>query len=169
MSTRRHRGESIASTIGAACVLHRGVTLETSEPPFGELLYLYLGSADLDADVAFYRNTLAAPMVWRFEKFGTEVAAFRVGAGPLVLLAAHRPAPSCIPIFGVPDLEAAGCTLRARGWTPTAGPFEIPDGPCFLFHDPSKNPLAILEARRPRALEHAWAARDGDPVTPSGR
>ena len=124
---------------------------------FGELAYLYVGTSDFERDVAFYRDVLGAPVVWRFAKFGAQVAAFRVGPGPLLLLADHRPAPSCMPIFAVTDLDETSRALRERGWVPTAGPFEVPDGPCYLFHDPSKNPMAILELRRPGALEAAYA------------
>jgi predicted enzyme related to lactoylglutathione lyase len=100
-------------------------------------------------------------VVWEFAKFGARVAALRVAEGPLVLLADHRPAPSCMPIFAVEDLDAAAAALRSRGWTPASGPFEIPDGPCFTFRDPSGNEMALLGSVRPGVLETAYAARGG--------
>ena len=128
-----------------------------SPAPLGTLKYLYCGSARFDDDVAYYRDVLGAELVWRFHKFGARVAAFRLAQGPLVLLADHRPAPSCMPIYAVADLDATCDALRARGWTPAAGPFEVPDGPCYTFADPSGNPIALLGAVRPDALTRAYA------------
>lgn len=122
-------------------------------PPLGRLAYLYLGSRDFDADFRYYAETLGAEVVWSHAAFGARVAAFRVGEGPLLLAADHREAPSCLPVFAVPDLDAAEATLRARGWRPEGARFEIPDGPCVLFRDPSGNQLALFGDVRPRALE----------------
>jgi predicted enzyme related to lactoylglutathione lyase len=127
-----------------------------SSSAFGRLAYLYIGTADFDRDFAFYKDVLGAPLVWRFTKFGARVAAFRVGEGPLCLIADHRPAPSCMPIFAVESLERAAKELRARGWKPEGGPFEIPDGSCYRFNDPSGNPFAILEMTRPGALQKVY-------------
>ena len=33
-------------------------------PPFGDLVYLYVGTADFERDLAYYRDTLGAPVVW---------------------------------------------------------------------------------------------------------
>lgn len=132
-------------------------------PPLGRLLYLYVGSGSFDRDFAYYRDVLGAPLVWNFSRFGARVAAFRVGEGPLVLVADHRPAPSCIPIWAVEDVEDVAEALRARGWTSTGGAFEIPDGPCYRFDDPSGNPFAFLQAVRPGVLEKAYA----DPSNPN--
>jgi hypothetical protein len=84
--------------------------------PLGELRYLYVGASDFDLDLAYYRDVLGAEVVWHFEEFGARVAAFRVASGPLLLIADHRPAPSCLPVFGVADLDATVSALRARGW-----------------------------------------------------
>ncbi|HLL53373.1 MAG TPA: VOC family protein [Myxococcaceae bacterium] len=121
-------------------------------PPLGRLLYLYVGTSDFERDFTYYRDVLGAEGVWRFEKFGAKVAAFRVGEGPLLLIADHRPGPSCLPIWAVEDLEGTAAQLRARGWKPVGGAFEIPDGPCYRFDDPSGNPYAFLQPVRPDAL-----------------
>lgn len=124
--------------------------------PFRELAYLYVGVRHFDHDLAYYRDVLGAELVWNFAKFGARVAALRLAAGPLVLLADHRPAPSCMPIFAVDDLHTAVRELDARGWRPESGPFEIPDGPCYTFRDPSDNQLALLGRVRPHALVAAF-------------
>jgi predicted enzyme related to lactoylglutathione lyase len=126
-------------------------------PPLGKLEYLYVGTADFDRDCAYYANVLGAERVWAFHAFGAKVAAFRLGAGPLVLLADHRPAPSCLPIFAVADLHATAADLRARGWRSEGDDFEVPNGPCLRFTDPSGNAYALLQNDRPDAMERAYA------------
>ncbi|MGH9322738.1 MAG: VOC family protein [Vicinamibacteria bacterium] len=128
-------------------------------PPLGELKYLYVGTSRFDEDVAYYGGVLGAEKVWHFEDLGARVAAFRVASGPLLLLADHRPAPSCLPVFAVANLDATVGELRGRGWEPEAGPIEIPDGPCYLFRDRSGNQLAVFGNVRPNALSATRRSR----------
>ena len=122
--------------------------------PLGRLEYLYVGSADVARDLDHYVRVLGGEVAWDFEEFGTRVAGVRLfEQGPMVLLAGHRPAPSVLPVFAVPDLDAAEGTLRARGWAPEGPRFGIPDGDCCLFKDPSGNEFAIYEDTRPHVLE----------------
>jgi predicted enzyme related to lactoylglutathione lyase len=131
-------------------------------PPLGTLEYLYLGTADFERDCAYYANVLGAERVWAFHAFGAKVAAFRLCQGPLFLLADHRPAPSCMPVFAVADLEAAVAALQARGWRSDGDAFEVPNGPCRCFVDPSGNRCALLQNDRPDAMERAYAD-EGNP------
>ena len=131
--------------------------MAASQLPLGTLKYLYLGSKAYEADRAYYRDVIGAEKVWEFNRFGARVAAFRVSDGPLLLIADHRPAPSCQPIFAVKDLAAATAALAARGWKPDGERFEIPDGPCYRFTDPSGNPLAIYQDDHPDKLPRAYA------------
>ncbi|MHB8605163.1 MAG: VOC family protein [Thermoplasmatota archaeon] len=125
-------------------------------PPFGALAFLYVGTDDMARDLAYYEDVLGATRVWKFEAFGTEVAALRLDAdGPLYLLAEHRHAPSVLPIYRVDSLDATTRTLATRGWKAEGPAFEIPNGPCVLFKDPSGNELAIFEDVRPHALTDA--------------
>jgi hypothetical protein len=134
----------------------------------GPLRYLYVGSADVEKDVAFHRDVLGGELVWRFRRFGADVAAIRHGAGPLLLLADHRPAGSVLPLYAVDSLKALRASLDERGLI--AGPqVETPDGPCLLLKNASGFTLGALEERRPRALEEAyrdsgntWAVREPD-------
>jgi len=125
---------------------------ESTAPPLGDLKYLYLGTSRFDDDLEYYRDVVGAEEIWNFEEFGARVAALRVAAGPLLLIADHRPAPSCLPVFGVNDLDTAVAELKARGWQADSGPFGIPNGPCYLFSDKSGNQLAIFGNVRPDAL-----------------
>ena len=118
-----------------------------------QLVYLYVGSADVGRDLDFYRDRLGGELVWRSEGFGAEVAAVQLGDGPLVLLADHREAPSMLPIWAVDDLDAEVARLRAAGWEGAARRVEVPDGPCVILVDPSGNEVALLERVRPGVME----------------
>jgi hypothetical protein len=125
--------------------------------PFASLAYLYVGSADVAKDLDYYQRVLGATLVWDFEDFGTRVAAVRVGPAPIVILAGHRPAPSVLPVFAVDNLEASARSWREGGWRENAGPFGLPDGPCYLFEDPSGTEIAAFEPLRPNVLEGEYA------------
>lgn len=116
-------------------------------------MYLYVGSSDVGRDLGFYRDRLGAELVWRSEGFGAEVAAVRLGDGPLVLLADHRPAPGALPIWAVEDLDEELGRLRAAGWEEGVRRVEVPDGPCAVLVDPSGNEIALLERVRPGVME----------------
>jgi hypothetical protein len=123
--------------------------------PLGTLVYLYVGSADVTADLAWYDEAMGGDLVWRFNAYGADVAAVRIGAGPLVLLADHRPVPSCLPIWSVRSLAASIEWLRATGWFETAVQVGVPDGPCVVLRDPSGNEVALLQQDRPDAMQQA--------------
>lgn len=131
------------------------------EPVLGELTYLYLGSNDVDADLEMYLGALGAELVWRFRAFATDVAAVRlVPVGPLVLLAEHRRAPSCLPIWTVADLDATMLRLDESGLAPRGETVGTPDGPVHVLSDRSGNEIGLLQADRPAALERAYAEPD---------
>src|ERR1700681_3886451 len=119
------------------------------QPPLGKLAYLYVGTAAFERDVAYYRDVLGAEVVWTFNAYGAKVAALRVCDGPLFLLADHRPAPSCMPVLAVADLDAAIADLKARGWQSEGEAFEIPNGPCYRLTDLFGNPYALIQNDRP--------------------
>jgi predicted enzyme related to lactoylglutathione lyase len=120
--------------------------------PFGKLAYLYVGTSDFERDLAYYTDVLGAEVIWNRQAFGARVASLRLCKGPQYLLADHRPAPSCLPIFEVPNLKATSRQLRSRGWKSEGRSFEIPPGPCVLFKDPSGNELALFENLRPNVM-----------------
>jgi hypothetical protein len=126
--------------------------------PLGTLVYLYVGSADVTADLAWYDEAMGGDLMWRFNAYGADVAAVRIGAGPLVLLADHRPVPSCLPIWSVRSLAASIEWLRATGWWETAVQVGVPDGPCVVLRDPSGNEVALLQQDRPDAMQQAYDA-----------
>jgi predicted enzyme related to lactoylglutathione lyase len=121
-----------------------------------KLKFLYLGSANIDKDLKYYRDTLGAKLVWHSKHFGAEVVAFNLGdtngEEPLLLLADHLTSPKCELIYEVEDLESTAKDLRNRGWKHEGEMFEIPNGPCYLFKDPSGNTLVIFQNTRPSVV-----------------
>ena len=123
-------------------------------PETRKLVYLYTGSADVSRDLELYEKQLGGELVWRFQEMGTDVAAVRLGEGPLVLLADHRPAPSVLPIWTVGDLDEVEKAMRAQGWTGSGTRVEVPDGPCLVLSDGSGNEIGLIHQVRPNVLEH---------------
>ena len=121
--------------------------------PFRRLVYVYVGTANFDEDLDFYREKLGARLLWNERAFGARVAAFDLCGEPYLLIADHVKAPSKRLIYEVEDLQEAARVLRSRGWKPEGGSFEIPDGPCYNFKDKSGNEYAILQMKRPHILE----------------
>jgi len=126
--------------------------MSSKTSPVGRLRYLYIGTSNTQRDADYYTQVLGGQKLWDVSSFGTRVAAMRLGEGPIILLADHRPAPSCIMIYEVDDLKRASGELRKRGWEPLGEQFEIPEGPCYRFNDPSGNPLALLQITRPKVF-----------------
>jgi len=132
------------------------VSVDVAKAPLGILRFLYVGSSDVAKDLDYYIRVLGAKKVWDFTSMGTRVAAVQVSSGPLLLLAGHRPSPSVLPVFEVEDLKASAKEFKSRGWQPQGEEFEIPNGPCYLFKDPSGNQMAMFEDVRPRLLESGF-------------
>src|SRR5437870_9730201 len=88
-------------------------------PPLGRLQYLYVGTSDFKRDLDYYTNVLGAAVLWNYKEFGANVAGLRLSEGPQYLLADHRPAPSCLPLFEVrdwrPPRRNCGPRVRSRG------------------------------------------------------
>ncbi len=124
----------------------------SANPPFESLRFLYVGSSDVGRDLDYYEKIVGAVKVWDRTAFGTRVAAVRLSGGPLVLLAGHRPVPSCMPIFETRDLKKTVIELKKKGWHSDRGPLEIPNGPCYVFKDFSGNELAIFQDTRPGVM-----------------
>lgn len=122
----------------------------------GRLVYLYVGSTDVGADLELYRDRLGGEVVFDIRSGGTRVAAVRLGDGPLWLLADHRHAPSVLPIWAVDDFDATVTSLKDAGWSGIGRRVEVPDGPVQILTDPSGNEIALMDQIRPSIME-----RDG--------
>ncbi|MGA7881886.1 MAG: VOC family protein [Terrimicrobiaceae bacterium] len=126
---------------------------------FLSLDYLYVPAKDIEASIGYYTEQLGGELVWKIHAFNAWVAAVRLSpSGPMVLLADHLHRDSPILIYRVARLETTAAALRARGWTPESGPFEIPNGPCYTFRDPMGVRFAIYENQRPE-VDQDFAGR----------
>jgi hypothetical protein len=122
-----------------------------------ELRYLYVGSSDVDADVAAWLRVPAAKLRWRFRHFGADVAAVDLGSRPFILVADHRPHGSVLPIYGTEDLDATRAVLDAEGWALELGPMGTPEGPACVLRSPGGAAIALLQVERPDAMESAYS------------
>ena len=126
---------------------------------FLSLDYLYVPAKDIEASIGYYTEQLGGELIWKIHAFNAWVAAVRLSpGGPMVLLADHLRGDTPILIYRVERLETTTAALRARGWVPESGPFEIPNGPCYTFRDPTGVRFAIYENQRPE-VDHEFAGR----------
>ena len=121
-----------------------------------QLRYLYVGSSDIDRELAGWLRLPGARLRWRFRHFGADVVAVDLGPRPTILLADHRPAGSVLPIYSVDDLEASVAALP-DGWAVDLGPMGTPEGPACIVRDPSGVALALLQVDRPDVMDGAYA------------
>ena len=122
-----------------------------------ELRYLYVGSSDVDSDLAGWLLAPGARLRWRFRHFGADVAAVDPGGRPYVLLADHRAPGSVLPIYRVDDLAEAVATLETGAWSAQPGPVGTPEGPAHLLSTPGGGTVALLQVDHPEAMESAYA------------
>ncbi|HUR61468.1 MAG TPA: hypothetical protein VM286_03785 [Candidatus Thermoplasmatota archaeon] len=116
---------------------------------WGPLRFLYVGTSDTARDVAWYVRKAGARKVWHKRAFGAEVACLDLGAGTLLLLADHRKPGTVLPIYVVDDLKVTVEAMAKVGWEPEGPAFEVPNGPCRMFKDPSGNEVCLMMETRP--------------------
>ena len=117
---------------------------------FLSLDYLYVPARDIEASMRYYTDQLRGELVWKIHAFNTWVAAVRLSpTGPLILLADHRHGDTPILIDRVERLETTSPRCVFKAGYRRAVHFEIPNGPCYTFRDPTGVRLAIYENQRP--------------------
>jgi hypothetical protein len=125
---------------------------------FRQLDYIYMPSADVAADVAWFTDVLGGHLVFAIDSMGTRVAMVEVTPSPpKILLAGHLEGDRPILVYRVDDLDAATRELRSRGWE-EGHALEIPQGPVLSFAAPGGQRLAIFELTRP-GVEASFAGR----------
>lgn len=129
-------------------------------PPFIQLDYLYVPSADVAKDLGYFTRVLGGEVGFAVEGMGARVAMVRLTQGPPhVLLTDHLDGDRPILIYRVADLDASIADLKARGWK-KAQTLEIPMGPCCSFTIPGGHRIAIYELTRPEVANHFLGRRD---------
>jgi hypothetical protein len=127
---------------------------------FEALDFLYVPSADVAAEVAYFTDVLGAELVFAIEAMGTRVAMVRTARdGPGVILAGHLHGDRPVLVHRVADLEAAAAELERRGWA-VAARFDIPHGPCCALTAPAGHRIAMYELTRPEVPERFAGRRD---------
>ena len=125
-----------------------------------QLDFVYMPSADVAADVAYFTDVLGGRLVFAVEGMGTRVAMIELSeASPRLLLAGHLDGGQPVLVYRVADFERALDELEARGWhrEPT---FEIPQGPCCSFRTAGGHRVAVYQLLRPEVEEHFAGRRD---------
>jgi hypothetical protein len=129
-------------------------------PPFEQLDFLYVPSADVSGDLDFFAEVLGGRVVFAIRDMGTKVAAIELTSGPpLVLLADHLEGERPVLVYRVEKLRDALEELEARGWR-RERTFEIPQGPCCSFTSPGGHRVALYELTRPGVAAHFEGRRD---------
>jgi hypothetical protein len=129
-------------------------------PPFLSLDFLYMPSADVAADVDYFRDVLGAQVVFAIEAMGARVAMIALAeAAPRVLLADHLIGERPVLVYRVEDLKTTLSELESRGWK-RGETLEIPTGPCCSFTTPGGHRIAVYEATRPDVARHFEGRRD---------
>jgi hypothetical protein len=125
---------------------------------FEHLDYVYMPSADVAADTAYFTNVLGGRLVFAIEGMGTRVAMVELTPDPpRILLAGHLEGDRPVLVYRVDDLAVAIAELDERGWT-RGHSLEIPQGPVHSFSAPGGQRLAIYQLTRP-GVEATFAGR----------
>ena len=130
-----------------------------------ELDFLYVPSADVAGDAAYWVNVLQARLVFAVEGMGARVAMLELGSGPRILLTDHLEDQRTVLIYRVEDIDRTQKELRSKGWK-RGRSIEIPHGPCTSFSTPGGQRIAIYQLTRPGAADH-FVGRMDFPMAPA--
>jgi len=112
-------------------------------PLFQKVDCIQLYVHDLEAGLAFYRDQLGHPLIWRTE----EAAGLRLPDSEAELvLQAERPGLEVD--ITVESADEAAARWASLGGKVIAGPFDIRIGRCVVVQDPWGNPLVLLDTSK---------------------
>ena len=114
------------------------------KPLFRKLDNLLLTVPDLDAAIAFYRDRLGHPLIWRDD----DAAGFALPDtdAELVVHTAIGPESDIL----VEDVDEAVVAFVGAGGEIVEPPFDIAIGRCARLRDPFGNPIVILDQSKGR-------------------
>jgi len=125
-----------------------------------QLDYLYVPSADVAKDLAYFTDVLGGELAFAVEGMGAKVAMVRLSQGPPhILLTDHLHGDHTILIYRVDRLDSTLAELKRRGWK-KGQTLEIPMGPCCSFTTPGGQRIAVYELSRPQVADHFLGRRD---------
>jgi predicted enzyme related to lactoylglutathione lyase len=112
-------------------------------PLFQKVDCIRLYVSDLEAGLAFYRDQLGHPLIWRTEA----EAGLRIpGADSELVLQTDRPGLEVD--FTVLSADEAAARWTAMGGKVLVPPFDIHIGRCVVVQDPWNNPLVLLDTSK---------------------
>ena len=114
------------------------------EPLFRKLDNHLLRVDDLDAAIAFYRDALGHPLVWR----DRDAAGFALPETDAELVVHLRIGPETDIL--VEDVDSAFAAFLTAGGSAMEPPFDIAIGRCARVRDPFGNVLVILDQSKGR-------------------
>lgn len=127
---------------------------------FEQLDFVYMPSADVAADVAYFTDLLGGRLAFAVEAMGTRVAMIELTPEPPhILLADHLDGERPVLVYRVANIRRALDDLESRGWQ-RQRTFEIPHGPCCSFRAPGGQRIAVYQRSRPEVAEHFAGRRD---------
>ncbi len=127
---------------------------------FEHLDYVYMPSADVASDLAYFEDVLGGRVIFAIEGMDTRVAMVELTPDPpRILLAGHLEGDVPILVYRVDDLGVTTAQLEARGWT-AGHTLEIPQGPVLSFTAPGGQRLAVYALSRPGAEAGFEGRRD---------
>jgi lactoylglutathione lyase len=114
-----------------------------SEPVFRKVDCVRIFVSDLEAGLAFYRDQLGHPLIWRTE----QEAGLRLPDSEAELVLQTK-RPGLEVDITVQSADEAAARWAALGGKVLAGPFDIRIGRCVVVQDPWGNPLVLLDTRK---------------------
>jgi predicted enzyme related to lactoylglutathione lyase len=120
---------------------------------FESLDFIYIPAPDIESSVNYYTKVLKGELLWKIHAYGVWVACVKLSEDePSILLADHIERKDLMLIYRVKNLENTASELSLQGWKKDKD-LEIPNGPCYTFHDPASNSIAIYENKRPNVMK----------------
>ena len=116
------------------------------QPLFRKIDCHLLRVNDLEEAIAFYRDKLGHPILWRTD----EAVGFRLPETDAELVVHLHVGPETDIL--VSDVDEAFTTFLSAGGSPIQPPFDLAIGRCARIRDPFGNELVILDQTKGRLL-----------------
>jgi len=101
---------------------------------------------DLDAGIAFYRDQLGQPLLWRHDELG-QAGLGLATSGTEIVLSTRQP---YAPTWLVESADDAAAAMVAAGGSLVAGPSDLPVGRLAVVTDVFGNELVLVDLSRGR-------------------